>query len=181
MEEIEEFDYELWREEYLKHKREYKYCVYEHVCPNGKKYIGYCINPNKRWLNGKGYDANLLFKIDIAFYGWDNIQHNIIADNLEYDDALDLEGKLIFKLKTLYKEYGYNINPNCINDNILLKESQTKRYMNNLLFEVVENELLTRNKDYLKYNKAELELLYSQIYEHRKNKELDYLYNPDKK
>ena len=55
---------------------------------NGKKYVGITSNPvKKRWRNGYGYSENLPIGRAIRKYGWENFDHEIIADNLDEDDA----------------------------------------------------------------------------------------------
>lgn len=82
--------------------------VYMHIFPNGKKYIGYSHqNPSRRFRKGKGY-KDLLCYDDILKYGWDNIKHIIIKDNLARKEAQELEKEMILKYKTNNEKYGYN-------------------------------------------------------------------------
>ena len=46
------------------------YCVYEHIFPNGKKYIGISCDAEKRWRNGKGYETQPKIARAINKYGW---------------------------------------------------------------------------------------------------------------
>ena len=86
-----------------------KYCVYVHIVPNDKKYYGMTKNVKKRWRsNGRGYKQNINFYSDIITYGWDNIKHLIIADNLTKEEAELLEEELIRENRTYDSEYGYN-------------------------------------------------------------------------
>ena len=87
------------------------YSVYEHICPNGKRYIGITgRNPKIRWgKNGIGYKAhNKHFFNAICKYGWDNITHTIIVDGISKECACQLEQELIAKYKTNNRRYGYN-------------------------------------------------------------------------
>lgn len=87
-----------------------KYVVYIHIVPNGKKYIGITSQrPMQRWANGKGYSKNTLFHRAINKYGWNNIQHIIIAENISKEEACDLEKALIIGCKTTNPKYGYNV------------------------------------------------------------------------
>ena len=86
---------------------ERKYCVYEHVFPNGKKYIGISCQIDKRWKNGEGYKGQPKIRNAIKRYGWDNIQHNIIFDDLSQEQANRMEKYLIGELNTI--ENGYNV------------------------------------------------------------------------
>lgn len=86
--------------------KEYK--VYMHTFPNNKKYIGITKqNIKKRWSNGCHYKNQMVFKA-IEKYGWKNIKHEILFDNLSKEEACNLEQKLIKKYKSNQKEYGYN-------------------------------------------------------------------------
>ena len=84
------------------------YIVYEHVFPNGKRYIGISKNGVSRWRkDGKGYKAQTKIAKAIEHFGWDNIEHNIILKNLSHDQANRCEAFLIDLLDTI--ENGYNI------------------------------------------------------------------------
>ena len=86
------------------------YCVYMHITPSNKKYVGMTgRNPEKRWGNGTTYTFNRYFDNAIKKYGWDNIEHVIIKNNLTYDEACSLEIKLIQDLDLTNPENGYNI------------------------------------------------------------------------
>ena len=85
------------------------YTVYIHVCPNNKRYVGItCQRPQARWNGGKKYKQNKHFFNAILKYGWNNIEHIIVATNLSKDKACKLEQGLIKKYKTTNRKYGYN-------------------------------------------------------------------------
>lgn len=85
------------------------FCVYKHTTPNGKCYIGITgQNPLKRWQNGNGYKGQV-FYYAIEKYGWDNICHEIISQNLSETEAKKMEIDLIAKYKSNNPEFGYNI------------------------------------------------------------------------
>lgn len=86
------------------------YKVYVHITPNGKLYFGIThMNPKYRWLStGKGYQRCTLFWRAIQKYGWDNIQHIILMDNLSKEVACECEKYLIAKYKSNYSDFGYN-------------------------------------------------------------------------
>lgn len=86
------------------------YTVYRHICPNGKIYIGVTMLPVKaRWgKNGILY-KNQYFYRAIQKYGWDNIKHEIMFDNLTKEEAEAKEKELIEKYKSNQKDHGYNI------------------------------------------------------------------------
>lgn len=60
-----------------------QWCIYKHTSPSGKSYIGMTSKtPEKRWLNGKGYNPNTKFGQAIIKYGWDNFSHEILENNI---------------------------------------------------------------------------------------------------
>ena len=108
------------------------FCVYEHVFPNGKRYIGITSNAEKRWKNGEGYRTQGKIAKAIKHYGWDNVKHNVILDDLDKEQAIILEKYLISALDTIENGYntaigGDNINTTYLNDHILymIRESKT--------------------------------------------------------
>lgn len=59
------------------------YSVYKHTFPNGKVYIGMTSRkPKDRWHNGKGYKTQSLIHKAIQEYGWNNVKHEILFENL---------------------------------------------------------------------------------------------------
>lgn len=90
-----------------------KWTVYEHICPNGKRYIGItCKKPERRWKNGRGYEKGTAFRKAIEKYKWENIQHNIVSTDLTEKEAKWLENYLICYYRTFvgFKDdcKGYN-------------------------------------------------------------------------
>ena len=87
------------------------YVVYIHKFPNNKVYVGITGNryPKKRWSCGNGYKTQQLMWRAIQKYGWDNIEHEIVAKNLTHEDACRLEIKLIKQYKSNNSDYGYNV------------------------------------------------------------------------
>lgn len=86
------------------------YIVYEHLFPNGKKYVGItCQKPSRRWRGGKSYQQNIRMTRAIKKYGWDNIKHTILADGLTEKEAEDMEIRLIKEWNLQNPSYGYNI------------------------------------------------------------------------
>lgn len=86
------------------------YKLYVHITPNGKRYYGITKQTtNQRWRNGKGYKNNEYFTRAIDKYGWDNIQHIVLHEELDEDEAKELEQYMIQWYCTNNKRYGYNI------------------------------------------------------------------------
>ena len=104
-----------------------KWSVYEHVFPNGYRYIGItCNKPKKRWKKGRGYIRTYVGSA-IKEYGWDNIQHNILETELSEFEAKCLEEYYICSYRT-YIGFsdckGYNMTLG--GDNIISEESRKK-------------------------------------------------------
>jgi len=85
------------------------YYVYIHTFPNNKVYIGITNDLKQRWKSGLGYQDNAEMFKDILYYGWNNINHNVLAEGLTYNEAIKLENIKIIEYKSYNKKYGYNI------------------------------------------------------------------------
>ena len=92
-----------------------RWIVYVHIFPNGKKYFGITSKaPQARWEGGSGYGDNQpVMQAAIAKYGWENIEHKILFEDLSYEEATNKEIELIAKYKTNCRkygnQYGYNL------------------------------------------------------------------------
>lgn len=88
-----------------------KYNVYKHIFPNNKVYIGITTKTNlkERWRGGSGYSHNNLMKKAIQKYGWGNIKHEILYEQLEEKEAKQKEIELIKKYNSTNNKYGYNL------------------------------------------------------------------------
>ena len=60
--------------------------------------------PKIRWAKGNGYKGNKTFYTDILEFGWDNFEHVILEDNLDYKQAKEKEMYYI----NLFKDNIYN-------------------------------------------------------------------------
>lgn len=91
--------------------KKYIYNVYKHTFPNGKIYFGITSKkPEKRWGNvGNQYKKQSYMWNAIQKYGWNNIKHEIVAENLAKEEACQMEINLIAIFKTNQKEFGYNL------------------------------------------------------------------------
>ena len=88
--------------------------VYEHITPSGKRYIGITSkeNPKQRWRGGSHYKECTAFRGAIDKYGWNDIQHNILFNDLTEKEAKWLENYLICYYRTFvgFKDCkGYNM------------------------------------------------------------------------
>ena len=90
--------------------------VYLHTVPKeisgydwDKYYVGITHRPTKiRWgLSGQGYKGQFFYNA-IQKYGWENIKHEVLIDNLTEDEACKYEINLIEKLNSCDRRYGYN-------------------------------------------------------------------------
>lgn len=85
------------------------YSVYVHIFPNEKRYYGISKNPKNRWgKDGNGYQDQEKLWEAIQEFGWDNIKHEIIIENLTQENALMIEAALINQYKTNIPACGYN-------------------------------------------------------------------------
>lgn len=85
------------------------YKVYMHKFPNGKVYIGMTQQkPKRRWKGGSGYITQQDVKSAIDYYGWENIEHIILKENLSFKDAEYYERYYIARYKSNIPKFGYN-------------------------------------------------------------------------
>lgn len=85
--------------------------VYIHTFPNDKKYVGISMAPKNRWKNdGSGYKEQKRMWEAIQEFGWDNIKHEIILQDLSKETAREMEKILINQYKTMIPALGYNNN-----------------------------------------------------------------------
>ena len=104
-----------------------KYIVYKHTTPSGKVYIGITGRTvERRWQGGRNYKNNKYFTNAINKYGWDNIKHEILYENLIKEEAEQKEIELIAFYKSNNIKYGYNIE-NGGNSNGKLSEETKKK------------------------------------------------------
>lgn len=101
-------------------KQNNNYCVYMHISPSEKKYIGITKqSTQKRWQYGYGYlnkNTDGTFKQPamaravLKYSDWNNDwQHLILMDNLTEGEAKEAEMLFIKKYNTRNPNYGYNI------------------------------------------------------------------------
>nr|DAZ35297.1 MAG TPA: intron associated endonuclease [Caudoviricetes sp.] len=88
---------------------ERNFVVYKHTSPSGKVYIGItCQDIQARWKNGYGYTNNKHFYNAINKYGWDNIEHEILFNNLTEEEAKLMEQMYIALYDSNNPNNGYN-------------------------------------------------------------------------
>lgn len=88
------------------------YTVYQHIFPNGKRYIGVTrTSTHKRWgYKGYNYKTQIVGRA-IEKYGWDNIEHDIVAVCETKEQAERLERWLVKHYDTTNPMCGYNVLP----------------------------------------------------------------------
>ena len=104
--------------------------VYMHTFPNGKVYIGITSQETeRRWRSdGYGYNKQGLIFNAICKYGWDNVDHKILACVAEKEEAEMLEKHYIKKYRANDRRYGYNIKEGgwCAKGHKLSEETRQK-------------------------------------------------------
>lgn len=86
-----------------------RYIVYCHIFPNGKRYVGITSQSiNRRWQNGEGYKGQIVYNA-IQKYGWHNVEHKILYENLTKIEAENKEKQIISEWKTNCRDFGYNV------------------------------------------------------------------------
>ena len=88
------------------------YTVYQHIFPNGKRYIGVTrTSVHKRWgYNGCNYKSQFVGRA-IEKYGWDNVFHEIFVVCDTKEQAEHVERWLVKYYDTTNPKYGYNVLP----------------------------------------------------------------------
>ena len=116
-------------------------------------YFGQTQNVERRWRNnGAEYKGTSLYPY-IEKFGWDNIKHIVLYENLPYDDALKIEDSLIIS--------GWE-KGNCINK---IRSGNIKKedwYIKKL------------HKQYYETNKEQIKEQKKQYYETNKDKKREY-------
>lgn len=89
--------------------RDKNWCVYRHIAPNGKMYVGITSQlPQKRWNNGHGYKHSTYFFNAIKKYGWDNFKHEILLEGLSEEEASWAEEMFVECWDLIDRDKGYN-------------------------------------------------------------------------
>ena len=87
------------------------YIVYMHTTPDGLVYIGITRQtpPERRWgRGGCKYKNNPRFWSAIQKYGWDQVEHDILFENISADSAKAKERSLISLYDAMNPKRGYN-------------------------------------------------------------------------
>lgn len=134
-----------------------KWKVYKHTAPSGKVYIGITSRTLKeRWQNGRGYKKNTIMKLAIEKYGWNNISHELISENLSEEEAKNLEIKLIAEYKKINMSYnldeGGSASTHCKRTRDILRKNALKQDLSKFL-EAGAKCKLERQRPVVKYDK----------------------------
>lgn len=93
----------------MKRQMGWEYKVYMLTFPDGKKYVGQTrFDVTKRWRGGLGYKDNREMFDAIVWYGWKNIEKEVVADGLSQRQADYIERVTIDKLGTCDFDIGFN-------------------------------------------------------------------------
>lgn len=122
--------------------------VYVHTFPNKKRYVGITtVKPEKRWANGAGYKAQPKVFEAILEYGWDNIEHSIVANNIPLKEAQQMERKLITEYDSIVNGYNVAKGGGCIKSSGInsrcwdfIKSSNIQQYWNAELKDIRQDE-----------------------------------------
>ena len=90
----------------------YEHIIYRFKFPNDKFYVGQTINLKSRMANHKKVAKEKIYNTPlynaIRKYGWENLEIEILL-KCNVQDVDELERLYIAKLKTLDREFGYNL------------------------------------------------------------------------
>lgn len=110
-------------------KMKNSYYIYKHTFPNNKVYIGITSKkPEYRWgKEGKEYwYSNRKMFYAIKKYGWNNIIHDILFNNLTKEEAHKKEIELIELYNSTDSKMGYNLSTGGHGFNGLKHTNETK-------------------------------------------------------
>lgn len=85
-----------------------QYTIYRHITPDGKSYIGCTTKSIKQRWNLK-YKHCPRFKSVCEQYGWDGMQHEVLAVTPIESVAYQIEQEMIAKYQSYNPDFGYNV------------------------------------------------------------------------
>lgn len=90
-------------------KKNKVFCIYKHISPSGKAYIGQTNDYRKRCGEHKRSTSGCaVFKKAVERYGWDNFKHEILLTGLTVEEANQCE-VIAIKLHNTRVPHGYNL------------------------------------------------------------------------
>lgn len=99
------------------------YCIYKHTLPNQKVYIGKTCDVKRRW-RACNYVGNWFFYSAIQEYGWENITHEILEDNLTLEEANEKEKYYVALYQSTNSQYGYNLRAGGAGDGAMASKTE---------------------------------------------------------
>ena len=99
------------------------YCIYKHTLPNQKVYIGKTCDVKRRW-RACNYVGNWFFYNAIQEYGWENITHEILEDNLTLEEANEKEKYYVALYQSTNSQYGYNLRAGGAGDGAMASKTE---------------------------------------------------------
>lgn len=151
----------------INYRENAKWTVYVHIVPkelSGYEWDKYYVGITKQKLNKRcGYSTGIQYKKSTRFYeaiqqyGFENIEHDIVAENLTKNEAFKMEETLIAELKSNDSEYGYNMTSgrgalNYCGALKIIPYDPKDRIKEKLISEINENSLF-----FIKNNQADFE------------------------
>lgn len=108
------------------------YTVYKLTLPNGKIYIGETgLLLSQRWGGGYGYkNINKPLYNDIAAFGWENVEKEVLAKVDTAEEARALERQFILECDATNPERGYNVQTNLFSSGTPEEIAKHKREYN---------------------------------------------------
>lgn len=122
----------------MTNEQDRRWTVYLHVVPKqlsgydwDKYYVGITgQSVQERWGGtGWGYLSQPYFYRAIQKYGWDNIRHLILKENLTKDEAINWEQEYIKLYCSRHSDHGYNLTAGGDGTNGMKHSEETRRNM----------------------------------------------------
>ena len=140
-------------------------------------YYGVTNNHKHRWGSDGIHYRDTSLNTYIEKYGWDNIQHIVLYENLTYEDALKIEDSLIIsgweKGNCINKRRSGNVSK----DDVYIREYQ--RQYQQEFYEQNRDKLNQYQQDYYEQNREKILEYHRQYYQRKKEekqlRELGYV------
>lgn len=150
---------------------EKNYSVYDHITPDGMHYYGTTNNIKRRWGYNGIYYKGTTIQPYIEKYGWENIQHIVLFENIPKEDALSIEDSLIVS--------GWE-KGNCINQRrsgyVSKEEGYHREYQRSDYQREYQREYQqTYQREYYERNREKIKERQRDYYKHNKDKRKKYL------
>ena len=148
------------------------YIVYVHITPDGMYYYGVSNNHKCRWDGNGIHYRDTSLQPYIEKYGWENIKHIVLFENLSYDDALKIEDSLILsgweKGNCINKRRSGNVSKDI--DYIREYQREYQREYKREYYEKNREKIL----EYQRKNREKILEYHREYYQKNREKKLDY-------